>query len=299
MTSIKACVISDSYSVFRRMYSYLVMHSLLLSGLDSLVSSNPSLTWKGGMVERMSRAIEVTKKRELTITNTWWQQVRWQWQSDEGTLPPLLWVWWRHLGSSGWIRVLKEAPDFPAQGSAPETSKLVFLIRISFTLPSLFQPAPRGHQQAVARLLVALCRHSMALKVVAQFAQVWSHIFQISCDPTFITFVEKWHPHWQVHSPWIYVATKRYEPGQKSLLLWKLDQGQWTTSGKGPNKNATFMDNRSSVQSREGWHEMWPMWRAESPQYSSSPRKSRGQTLSVRCSSPFLISKTIMGIGQW
>ena len=70
MTSIKACVISDSYSVFRRMHSYLVMHSLLLSGLDSLVSSNPSLTWKGGMVERMSRAIEVTKKRELTITNT-------------------------------------------------------------------------------------------------------------------------------------------------------------------------------------------------------------------------------------
>ena len=32
-----------------------------------------------------------------------------------------------------------------------------------------------------------------------------------------------------------------------------------------------------------------PRWRAERPQYSSSPRKSRGQTLSVRWSSPFLI----------
>ena len=38
-TSIKACVISDSLSVFRRIHSYLVMHSLLLAGLDSLVSS--------------------------------------------------------------------------------------------------------------------------------------------------------------------------------------------------------------------------------------------------------------------
>ena len=38
--SIKACVISDSLSVFRRIHSYLVMHSLLLAGLDSLVSSS-------------------------------------------------------------------------------------------------------------------------------------------------------------------------------------------------------------------------------------------------------------------
>ena len=33
------------------------------------------ITWKGGMVERMRRAIEVTRKRLLTIINTWWQLV--------------------------------------------------------------------------------------------------------------------------------------------------------------------------------------------------------------------------------
>ena len=39
-TSIKACAISHYMALFHRIHSYLVIHSLLLAGFDSLASSN-------------------------------------------------------------------------------------------------------------------------------------------------------------------------------------------------------------------------------------------------------------------
>ena len=68
-TSIKACVISHYLSVFRRMHSYLVMHSLLLAGLDSLVSSMYStFDFPGGAGGGLAQLLQLHPRHQSSGT---------------------------------------------------------------------------------------------------------------------------------------------------------------------------------------------------------------------------------------
>ena len=65
-------------------------------------------TWNSGTVERMSMMMEVTRKRELTMTSTLIQYSAVQYSTiqystvQHSTAP--------HLGGAGGVRVLCEAP---------------------------------------------------------------------------------------------------------------------------------------------------------------------------------------------
>ena len=65
-------------------------------------------TWNSGTVERMSMMMEVTRKRELTMTSTLLQYSTVQCSTVQYSTAP-------HLGGAGGVRVLGEAPELGAE----------------------------------------------------------------------------------------------------------------------------------------------------------------------------------------
>ena len=97
------------------------------------------------------------------------------------------WQQWRNLDPQGGARpssarqhTRDQQIGFPDQD----------LFEVDFPAIPVFifsQPLPHGHQSAATRLLVALCRHSMALKVVSH--KMKSQILETFCDPIFISHI--------------------------------------------------------------------------------------------------------------
>ena len=94
-----------------------------------------------------------------------------------------------------------------------------------------------------------------------KFVKIWSYVY---CTGKYISFT--------------------------NITLQTLIKDQYTQGCK-KIKNQNILTNamiHNCYQHQHQHQHQQPRWRAERPQYSSSPRKSRGQTLSVRWSSPFL-----------